>query len=115
MPDPTLDPQAVIPAIPMGEEAYDRIMAGIEPELLSESLKTLKDKYKDETPQQAAERSERYTKAFLEFDKQFAAVKSDWQNAAESFEKDALRSIEKEDRDQEAADMSALEQTISTQ
>lgn len=57
--------------IPTGQELYDQIMAGIEPELVSTVIPTLKEKYKDEAPEQTTARAERYEKAYDRFDAAF--------------------------------------------
>ena len=54
-----------------GEEIYNMIMASIEPELVSGQIPQLKEKYKNETPEQKKERGERYKKAFAEYDKRY--------------------------------------------
>jgi len=65
---PTTDPTTGTP-IPIdpsltGDEIYDRIMTGIEPELTTEQLPTLSEKYKDETDEQKQARADRYNAAF---------------------------------------------------
>ena len=67
------------PVIPSGEEMYDQIMSQIEPDLVTAQLPLLKEKYKDETPEQAKARADRYNRAFAEYEKQFAAYGSEWE------------------------------------
>ena len=84
--NPIGDDHVGIPPIPNGgRELYDQIMEQIEPELTSAQAPLLGEKYKDETPEQAASRAARYEKAFAEYRKRFAAFGADWEAQMQRF------------------------------
>lgn len=71
------DPQssAGVPVIPpkrSGADIYNGIMREIEPELTTDQIPLMKEKYKDETAQQRKARGERYAKAMEEYEKRYA-------------------------------------------
>jgi hypothetical protein len=96
-----------------GQEIYDELMAQIEPELMMESLPTLNEKYANETPQQAAERSERYDAAFAAYDLRYAAYMADLQMAIHGLKKDVRQSMEDNGRIDDLSALASLESTIS--
>lgn len=101
------------PAIPSGEEIYDRIMGQIEPELVTAVLPTLKEKYKDETQEEAKVRAVRYQKAFAEYDKQYAAYLQSQEGALRSYQMNLGRAVENVARSDEAPHLGDLESAIS--
>ena len=64
--------------IPSGTEMYDTIMAQIEPDLVTAELPLLKEKYKEETSEQRAERAQCYEKAFALYAVRFQEYTSAW-------------------------------------
>ena len=96
-----------------GDQIYDAIMAGIEPELMTAELPLLDERYKGETPEQAQARAERYNKAFEEYDRQFADYKAQWNEQFNAYKRDALKSTEQEARQEELVQLQNLEQSIS--
>lgn len=105
MPQSPVDP----PVIPSGQEIYDSLMQGIEPELVSTNLPLLSETYKDETSEEVAARAERYDRAFAEYDRQLEAY---FQHATEEVRihyRTAKSSLERGDREQEAAELSQIE------
>lgn len=63
--------QITIPTIEKGQEVYDAIMAEIEPDLTSEGVKLLDEKYKNETPEQTRARARRYDAAMVKYQKKY--------------------------------------------
>jgi hypothetical protein len=104
----------VAPLIPSGADIYRTLMQPIEPELLPDVLPTLKEKYKGETPDQAKARSARYTKAFAEYDKQYAVYMSALQAKVHTYKRQAVASVEQKDRQNDTDAMNNLESAISS-
>ncbi len=59
----------VLALLPTGEQVHDALMGTIEPDLVSANLLMLKEKYKDETPEERKERIVRYKTAIQKYDK----------------------------------------------
>lgn len=97
-----------------GQQIYDEIMGQIEPELLSTVLPTLKEKYKDETPQQAQERNARYDAAFAEYDKRYAQYMVDLSTKVHALQRTVRADEEKDVKTAEAQELSSLESSISS-
>ena len=110
MSNPTFS--AVLPKIPEGNELYDLLMAKIESDLTTTQLPHLDEKYKDETPNQAKARSERYEKAFAEYDRQLAEYLAELQAKVRSYQCTARTSMEHDDRAKEKQELSTLEQSM---
>lgn len=102
------------PALPSGDEVYDGIMSRIEPELISSSLQMLKEKYRNETPEQSKSRWVRYTAAFAEYDKRYAAYAAELERNVHLYQQYALKTTEKASRDEDAQNLSNIEQRFST-
>lgn len=101
------------PKIPAsGQQLYDELMAKIEPELTTAQLPLLAEKYKDETPEQAKARAERYTKAYAEYDSAYATYMGSARQQVSQYRKDAFQSLEKEDRTRDQAKLSAMESIL---
>jgi len=86
------------PRIPTGQELYDQIMAHVEPELTTEGLKTLEDKYKGETPEQFTERKQRYAQAFDRYDQAYSGYLATLQSQVNRFRQASVDQVEMEDR-----------------
>lgn len=93
MPTPTLT-LPVPPKVLSGREIYDSIMSQIESELISSLLPTLKEKYKDETPEQKESRRKRYSDAFARYDELYVAYIADMETRIRRYKREAMRSIE---------------------
>ncbi len=107
MPDQTV-------TFPTGQQIYDAIMAGIEPELVSSVVPTLKEKYKNETLEQAKLRSERYRKAYAQYDQKYGQFAAEIAGTMREMQLQAIASAEKQDRAKEAAELKALEQQFTS-
>ena len=105
--------QAVPPL--SGDELYNMLMRGIEPDLTTDQLPTLDAKYKDETPEQAKTRALRYEKAFKEYEKQLAEYLAQLSGKVHVYQTAARQSAEEDSRTQEGSQLSGLEDAISGQ
>ncbi|TSC58582.1 MAG: hypothetical protein Greene041619_456 [Candidatus Peregrinibacteria bacterium Greene0416_19] len=108
--------QTAVPMLPEvleGGALYDQIMTAIEPELTSTVYPTLAEKYKDETPEQAKVRAERYAKAMEEYKKQLQKYGADFGGKVRTFQHGVRKSMEADDRNRETSNMSGLEDAIS--
>lgn len=98
-----------------GQEIYDTIMSGIEPELTSRMLPTLPELYKDETAEQAEARKLRYEAAYAEYDKRYAQYMVDMSTKVHMLQRTSLAGIESDERKQEEDNtLKNLESSIST-
>lgn len=102
------------PVLPQGEALYRSIMSALEPDLLPENLPTLKEKYANETPEQAAARSARYDAAFAAYDAQYATAITKLETQVHAYQHEAVASVEREDRAGEIHDLQSLEQSMTT-
>lgn len=102
------------PQVLGGTEVYDEIMGKIEPELRTAERPLLAEKYKNETPEEAKVRAERYNKAMAEYEKQYQQYMTDMESKIRSFGVGMIRSVENEARKGEEGDLNNLEQSISS-
>ncbi len=102
-----------VPSFPSGDEVYDGIMSTIEPDLTTSQLPLLAQKYQNETPDEASTRSARYTKAFAEYDRRYAAFTVQLESAVHTYQKIAVASVEEHSKMKEERDLSNLEQSMS--
>lgn len=97
-----------------GQELYDQIMAGIEPELVSTAIPALKEKYKDETPEQTKARAERYEQAYDRFDEAFDAYLATLDRDLHEYRRQAISSAEGRDKVQDSnLELQLLDQIAS--
>lgn len=82
--------------IPKASEVYDAIMGPIEPELTSENLALLTEKYGHEPAEEQARRLERYRKAFAVYDKAYEKWAAGVHNAALDKRRSALKKAEQQ-------------------
>ena len=101
------------PYIPSAEQLYDTIMEMVEPELLTAEIPKLKAKYEGENPDEARERSERYKKAFAEYEKISSLYFQDLNTQVNAYRHEALASAEAKVRDEEMKKLSSLESAMS--
>lgn len=102
------------PQVLGGTEIYDQIMGQIEPELTSAQRPLLPEKYKNETPEAAKARAERYSKALAEYEKQYQEYVTGMDSKVRSFGTSVMRSVESGVRKGEESDLNNLEQSISS-
>lgn len=98
-----------------GTEIYDRIMGGIEPELVTAVIPTLAAKYKDETPAQRNIRADRYDAAYAEYDRRFAAYCAELDEKAKASRRQAFGGAEAFTSANESGAIAGLESAIASQ
>ena len=98
--------------IPSGDELYNQLMAGIEPELTTDQLPLLSERYKGETTDESKTRARRYEKAFKEYDKQLKQYLDDLGRKLQAHQRIAMSSAELGARAEEEDALSAIEASI---
>lgn len=101
-------------AIPTGDQLYNMLMSKVEPDLTTDQLALLDEKYKNETPEQAQVRAVRYEKAFAEYDRQLADYLAGLEAKVREYQSTARKSLEHEERIREEQKLDTLEQAIQT-
>lgn len=102
------------PTIPTPDELYDQLMSAIEPELTLSQAPLLAVKYKDETPEEHAERNRRYEKAFLKFYEVRDAYFADLSKRVSEYRKIILKTSEERADTQEQEQLSQIESLFSS-
>ncbi|OGJ55599.1 hypothetical protein A3D88_00570 [Candidatus Peribacteria bacterium RIFCSPHIGHO2_02_FULL_52_16] len=100
------------PVIPTGQELYDSLMGHIEPDLTTESLKMLEQKYAGETPEQTAVRKQRYDLAFERYDQAYADYVETLHAQAHRYRRQSFVQAEVENREQEGGILNSLHQAM---
>ena len=100
------------PPVLSGKELYDSIMGPIEPELLSANLPFAPDAFAGETPEQRAERAQRYASAFEEYDRRLAAHTAQWNEQLRSYKRHAMEYIEGKARGGEERELETIESSL---
>jgi len=101
------------PVIPDAKELYDSIMSTIEPELCTDQIPLLTEKYKDETQEQRTARLKKYNSAFEAYDKALDAYIKNLHQEVGVYRKQVLGEAEKHSRSEELSKLSQLENTFS--
>ncbi len=99
--------------IPSGKEMYDLLMARIEPELLSENIPLLAQRYAKETPQQHEERMARYSQAYAKYDAAYAQWLTLLNAAVYECKHEAFSVAERKNRVVEEKEVSRLESLLT--
>jgi hypothetical protein len=100
------------PKIEHGRAMYDSIMGNIEPDLLSTALPMLKEKYKNETPEQKEARRKRYNAAFKKYHETFVTYLADLDARIHRYQREAMRSIEERSRGLEEKQLEEMEASL---
>lgn len=106
-----------IPAIPArksGAEIYNSIMSAIEPELTTDQIPLMKEKYKDETPEQKKARGERYAKAMAEYEKRYATYLLEQDAKVRSFKIGAIHFVEDKAAESDQQKLLSIESSFNT-
>ncbi|MBT4119813.1 MAG: hypothetical protein HOG89_03810 [Candidatus Peribacter sp.] len=102
------------PQLQGGAEVYNMIMGKIEPDLTSDMIDTLDEKYAGETEEEKVERMKKYAAAFIEYQKQFEAYMNDKKAEVKSFGRGLNQSIETDSTNKEASILDDLESQFSS-
>lgn len=98
--------------LPSAQEVYKMLMAEIEPDLLL-TEQELVAKYSQETDEQRHARSERYSQAFAEYDRQYAQYMQALTQDANMHVKKRVDEMERQDHVREQNNLTSLESAIS--
>jgi len=98
----------------LGKALYNQLMGEIEPELLSDNLPNLEEQYANESQEQKQERGQRYRAAFDLYTTRLQSFQASSQELVSHMSKRAFGSLEEENRQEEAANLSTLEQDIQS-
>ncbi len=112
-----MSPQTSIPQtpiIPSGRDIYDAIMKNIEPELLSNELPFLKQKYGSENGEAKTARMARYAKAFTKYDEAYEAYMAQLKEQVRTYRHMSFKWTEEQVRGEENVAMSELEKQITS-
>ncbi|MEK7563256.1 MAG: hypothetical protein AAB544_02580 [Patescibacteria group bacterium] len=109
----TTSSQATVTVPNVGPVAYDQIMSGIDPELCSDQIPHLAEKYKDESKEDRVKRVERYNESFAKFDAMAADYLKSLHAQKNVQRKQAMASAETEARAEELAQMQQIESQFS--
>ena len=104
---------AVPPVIPDSQELYNALMSKIEPELCTDQIPLLTEKYKDEAQEQRTARIKRYNAAFEAYDKALDVYMTSLRRKVDVYRKQALGEAEKNSRSEEQNKLSQLETMFS--
>ncbi len=122
-PDPAQAALSVIPnpdgstdylgmRIPSGDELYNLLMGKIEPELTTDQLPLLDERYHGETPDESKARAKRYEKAFAEYDKQLQDYMEGLKQKLRAHQRIAMSSAELGAKAEEEDALTAIEASI---
>jgi hypothetical protein len=87
-------------------------MGQIEPELMTANLPILKEKYKDDTPDQKAARQQRHDEAFIAYEASFKKWIDNLNTAVAAYRKTVLKVGEKKNAEKEVSELANLESAI---
>lgn len=100
------------PKIPSGKEIYDSIMQEIEPELTTEGVSLLPQKYQNETPEAARARAERYKRAWHVYKERFDTYKSELHEKVKRYSKQTVTALEDASKNAEALALEEIEKLM---
>ena len=100
------------PKIPTGQEVYDAIMGYIDPDLTTEGLKMLDQKYKGETPADFEARKKRYVLAYERYEQAYQGYMETLHAQVTRFHRDSVQKLELDDREQETDILQSLQAGI---
>jgi len=104
----------VAPTIPTAEEIYNGLMRDIEPDLLTDQIPLLDEKYANETEEEKKARMARYTEAYAKYDVEYNTYIADLKEKASEYKKAAFKEAEEKDQKQEQAALAQLESQFSS-
>ena len=96
-----------------GTQVYDALMSFIEPELVSAVIPTLEKKYRGEDPVRRLARMARYTEAFRRYDKVYDDFIANFRQLTATYQKQAFKTAETNERAAESSDEENLLQQIT--
>ena len=100
------------PKILSGQEIYDLLMSKIEPELVTDSLLTLEERFKDEPEEEKKKRLARYQEAFKEYNKIYKEYMSNLTKEVEVYSREEMERLEQQNDEREQEALTSLEASI---
>ena len=113
-PAPVRLPEVMLPLAQSAEQVYDFLMHQIEPELTTTVLPTLKEQYKNETPEQKKARGRRYKEAYAAYDKAYASYQAMMREKVRSYKRQSMQEMEEKDRGGDRESLATLETALSS-
>jgi len=111
-----IDPQARFGGLlyfPSGEEIYNAFMSKIEPDLLTQNVDGLAEKYKGETDEQREARKLRYQKAYALYEAKLAEWFSGLTTEVKNLRRAVLRASEEKEVGKKEGILATLESKFS--
>ncbi len=99
---------------PTGTQVYDTLMSRIEQDLTTAHLPTLKEKYKDETPEESSARQKRYELAYFLYDQAFAHWANDLHQTVHEYRRESLKNTEAKARTGDLSVMTNIEEAFAS-
>ncbi len=94
IPIPTsTSPFGDLPLLQSGSDLYEAIMGSIEPDLLLSNMPQVILEMQHDTDERKAERAERYSKAFAEYDRRLTEHKKSWDAAYNAYRHSSMESL----------------------
>ena len=110
---PSQQSQAKIIPLVSGSDLYDVIMADIEPDLVSVNLEGTKQRVLDASLDERKEMAERYSDAFIAYDKRIAEYEKEWAQNFRTYKHRSRLSSEAFLGEKEKEALTSLEQKFS--
>ena len=101
------------PVIEGGDEVYNKIMGEIEPDLTTDQLPLMDEKYKNESEEDRKARMKRYAEAAKTFKVKYEEFKSNQEGGLKRFKRGAMGAIEEKSSNSDMNEMALLESAIS--
>jgi hypothetical protein len=96
------------PILPTGQELYDRLMGQFEPELTTEGVKLIRDRYKNETPDELRARKKRYLRAIELYEHAYQGYMATLSEQVDRYRRGTIGQVEIDDRKNEEKILSTL-------
>lgn len=99
--------------IPNGEDLYNQLMRDIEPDLTTDQIPLLSERYAGETVEEATQRAQRYQEAYVQYEEVYNRYIADLSERVHVYRKSALQSAEQKSRHSEQQHLQDLESVFS--
>ena len=106
--------QTPLTTVPTGKEVYDKFMVNIEPELVTDVIPLLAEKYKNETPAEHTDRMKRYENAYAEYDRRAEEWLGKLHKLVRSSRQEALAIAEQKSRQEESPLLTKIESQLTS-
>lgn len=100
------------PKIPTGQEIFDAIMGHIEPELTTQGLETLEQKYVNETQEERDARKKRYALAFERYETAYEGYMGTLHAQVTRYRRESFGRAEMEDKQEDQSVLDRINQSF---